>query len=87
MLFFYRLGIDLSRVMTNYLEGQSDPLSGDGQFVGKWGWYQSIYVLAQGDIRRLEDITQLNVHKCLTMLSFMKEKNDLESKKIKSKTR
>ena len=52
-------------------------------FSRKWGWYQSIYGLAKGDIRRFENITKLNVHECFMMLSFMKDKNELEAKQIK----
>jgi len=37
------------------------------------------------DITRLENITKLEVHKCFMMLSFVKEKNEIESKQIKSK--
>ena len=59
--------------------------SAESNFSSKWGWYQSIYGLANGDITRLEDITKLNVHQCFTMLSFMKEKAELEAKQIKSK--
>ena len=66
---------------------QGHSLTALSQFGQKWGWYQSIYALSQGDIRRFENITELNVHKCLTMLTFMKEKSDLESKQIKSKMR
>ena len=54
-------------------------------FAKKWGWYQSLYALAQGDIGRFEDITKLNIHTCLYALSFMKEKAEVESKNIKSK--
>ena len=65
--------------------------NGDGgysksaNFGAKWGWYQSIYGLAGGDITRFEDITKLNVHQCFTMLSFMKEKAEIEAQQIKSK--
>jgi len=62
-----------------------DQFSSVSQFGTKWGWYQSIYALAQGDIRRFEDITKLNVHKCFMMLSFEKEKSELESRRIKTK--
>ena len=71
-----------------------DELSGSGgnknldavsQFTKKWGWYQSIYGLAKGDIRRFEDITKLGVHECFMMLSFMKDKSELEAKQIKNK--
>ena len=63
-------------------EKSLDAISNFGR---KWGWYQSIYALAGGDVTRFEDITELNVHKCLTMLSFMKEKQELENKQIKNK--
>jgi len=51
----------------------------------RWGWYQSIYALAQGDITRYENITKLNVHQCLYALMFMKEKSEIEEKQIKNK--
>ena len=54
-------------------------------FGRKWGWYQSLYALAGGDVARLEDITKLNAHQCLTMLSFEKEKSEIEAQQIKSK--
>tara|TARA_R100000935_G_C2765024_1_gene135244 strand:+ start:47 stop:787 length:741 start_codon:yes stop_codon:yes gene_type:complete len=62
-------------------EGQFDAQT---NFSRKWGWYQSLLSgLAQGDITRLEHITKLNVHNCLYALEYMKEKADLEAKKIK----
>ena len=64
--------------------------SADGQldastnFTRKYGWYQSIFTsLAQNDIRRIEDITKLNVHKCLYALEYMKDKAEVEAKRIK----
>ena len=51
----------------------------------KWGWYQAIFTLAKGDIRRFENITQLKAHECFMMLEYMKEKNELESSQIKQK--
>ncbi len=65
--------------------GGDGGLSRASNFSNKWGWYQSIYGLANGDITRFEDITKLNIHQCFTMLSFMKEKAELEAKQIKSK--
>ena len=47
------------------------------------GWYQSIYALAQGDVTRFEDITKLTAHTCFMMLSFIKDKNEIEAKQIK----
>ena len=66
-------------------ERSGNELSSVSNFGRKWGWYQSLFGLSQGDIRRFEDITKLNVHTCLYALSFMKEKAEVESKNIKSK--
>ena len=78
-----------SRLVENYDElfGQSGDATLDSvsQFSRKWGWYQSIYGLAQGDIRRFEDITKLKMHECFMMLSFIKDKNDIEAQQIKKK--
>ena len=34
---------------------------------------------------RFENITKLNIHECLTMLSFLKEKQQAEMQQIKNK--
>ena len=65
--------------------GDDRSLDAISQFSSKWGWYQSIFGLAQGDVTRLENITKLGMHECFTMLSFMKDKNELEAKQIKKK--
>ena len=51
---------------------QSDEYSSTTNFGKKWGWYQSIYGLAKGDVTRFDAITRLNVHKCLLYLAFEK---------------
>ena len=60
-------------------------LDGISIFNRKWGWLSSLYSLAENDITRLENITKLDMHQCLTMLSYLKEKQELENKRIKSK--
>ena len=57
----------------------------EGSFGKKWGWYQSIYALARGDVRKFDEVTKLPIHQCLTFLSFEKQKNDLERQMIKKK--
>ena len=78
-----------SRIITNYDElfgqGGGTSLDSVSQFSRKWGWYQSIFGLAQGNITRFEDITKLGMHECFMMLSFMKDKNEMEAKQIKKK--
>ena len=63
---------------------QSGGLTAESNFGVKWGWYQSLYGLANGYITRFENITKLGVHDCLYALEFMKEKNELEAKRIRN---
>ena len=65
--------------------GGDKNLDAVSQFTKKWGWYQSIFGLAQGDITRFENITKLKMHECFMILSFMKDKNEIEAKQIKKK--
>ena len=54
-------------------------------FNEKWSWYQSIYGLAQGDVRRFNEITNMKLHTCLQYLAFEKDKQELEKKMFKIK--
>ena len=54
-------------------------------FTAKWGWFNSLYAIAQGDITRFKNITELNIHQCLTYLEYTKEKNQIEAAQIKNK--
>ena len=65
--------------------GSGDTTSAISQFGQKFGWYGSLFGLSQGDITKFENITQMKMHECLYMLTYMKEKNQLESQQIKSK--
>tara|TARA_R110002096_G_scaffold64688_2_gene157472 strand:- start:3848 stop:4102 length:255 start_codon:yes stop_codon:yes gene_type:complete len=77
-----------SRIVDSYDElfGKSGPqgLDSVSQFNSKYGWYQSLYALANSDITKFKNITELNVHECLMMLCFMKDKNEIEAKQIKN---
>jgi hypothetical protein len=52
------------------------------QFFGSWGWYNSIYQLAQGDITRFEEIGRLPARKCFTLLTYETQKNEIERQQI-----
>ena len=70
--------------------GLFDGADEDGQganngFGAKWGWYQSIYAIARGDVTKFKEVAELSASECLTWLEFEKEKNDLEAKMIKQK--
>jgi hypothetical protein len=66
-------------------QSERGELSAISGFTTEWGWYNSIYGIAQGDITKFEHITKLNVHECLTYLTFTKEKNEIEARQIKNK--
>jgi hypothetical protein len=65
-------------------EGGSNLTRGAG-FSQKWGWYQSIYGLTNGDVSRLDEITKLKLHKCLQHLAFEKDKYELEQHILNAK--
>lgn len=78
------------RVIGNYPElfeqgFEGNEYGAEANFGRKWNWYQSIYGLAKGDITRFDQITELSAFKCLTYLTFEKEKIELEKKLIKRK--
>ena len=50
----------------------------------KYGWYSSIYAIAQGDLTKFDQVTKLNIHSCFTFLSFEKQKLEIEGKRIKN---
>lgn len=84
--FFYKFRDRVVRIYdTLFGHSGEGGYSATTNFSRKWGWYSSLYSLSQGDVTRVENITKLNVHNCLTMLSFEKEKNEIEAKQIKSK--
>jgi hypothetical protein len=64
---------------------EADDYSRQGQFAKRWGWYTTVYQLAQGDIRRFAEITRLELHECLHFLTFEKQKQEAENDILKSK--
>jgi phage head maturation protease len=58
-----------------------------GQFNKTWGWYGSIYALAKGDATKFDEITRLRLTKCLTYLTFEKQKNQIEHNEIRKQYR
>ena len=53
-----------------------------GQFNKQWGWYSSIYAVAKGDISKYDEVTGYGLHKCLTYLTFEKQKTEIEQREI-----
>ena len=75
------------RIIENYPSlftggGSEGPTSAEASFGSKWGWYQSIYALAGGDVLKFGEVTKTNLGKCLMWMEFEKEKNELERMRI-----
>ena len=88
LVLFFFIPFRERSITTRYeslFKGSSETTSLASGFSQKWGWYGSVFTLAQGDITRFENITKLNLHECLTMLTFMKEKSEVETQQIKNK--
>ena len=62
-------------------EGQEDAnsFSARAQFGERWGWYSTIYAIANGDLTKFDRVTTLSLRKCLTWLAFEKQKRDIEN--------
>jgi hypothetical protein len=71
----FRIGdIDESQGIGDFSEGT--------QFQKQWGWYQSIYALAKGDVCKFDEVTRMGLLKCLTYLTFEKQKNEIEQRQL-----
>lgn len=39
----------------------------------KWGWYSTLFHLADEKIQNMEAITRLGIHDCLTFISYKQD--------------
>ena len=63
--------------------GEFGDFSEQNQFNKQWGWYNTVYQLAQGDVRRFDEVTKIRLATALTYLSYESQKAKLEAKLIK----
>ena len=61
--------------------------SAKASFHDTFGWFTSLYQMAQGDPTKFSRVEKLNINTCLTYLTFVKQKNEIEAKEIKRKSR
>jgi len=74
-------------LFTQRSDGGRTYASREESFGQKWGWYQSIYAIAGGDLLKFDEVTNTRIHTCLMWLAFEKDKNELEAKRIKESYR
>ena len=84
MLFFF----DFAQRLRDRFDGLYTERSGtigasEESFGKKWGWYQSIYAAAKGNILNFESVTKLPITTLMTWLLFEKEKTQIEMNNIK----
>ena len=46
-----------------------EPGSSQSSYQASWGGYDESYCLAQGDIRRFDEISEMSLHKCYMYLA------------------
>jgi hypothetical protein len=66
-----------------YTERSGTVGASEAAFGKKYGWYQSIYAAAQGDVLRFDAVTKLPITQLMMWLMFEKEKTEIEIKNIK----
>jgi hypothetical protein len=62
---------------------KSRDYSGVGNFNQKWSGYHSIAVLANNDVTKFDQITEMNIHKCLTYLVYIGDLNKYQEVMMK----
>ena len=80
------------RIIENYpklftpTDGGTDEgtdFSEQAQFNRQWGWYNSIYALARGDIRAFDDVTRIRATSAFAYLTYEAQKNEIERNMMK----
>jgi len=48
----------------------------------KWGWYNTLYILANEQFIRIDDITKMNLRECLTFMCYKQDINEIEKQQL-----
>ena len=62
---------------------QQNDFSEENQFAKQWGWYQSIYAVAKGDVTKFDEVLRMELFTVLNFLTFEKQKNRIEINQLK----
>jgi hypothetical protein len=57
------------------------------QFNTQWGWYNSIYQLAKGDVQQFDAVTRLPLKQTLTYLTYETQKARIEKRMMEKSLR
>jgi hypothetical protein len=78
LVFFYSFTKGLVERYPEIYEGSGTPTQHQVNFGRKWKAYTTIYELAGGDIKKIDEVTLEPLEKCLLFLSFKADKQLLE---------
>jgi len=45
-----------------------------GAYIAKWGWYETLYNMTNGDLTKWDEILKWGVYRFLNTLTFIKDK-------------
>ena len=82
LVFFYRLGNELLQATRQFLVQEVEGMASQEQFAKRWGWYNSIYALAKGDVTKFNTVTKLPISQAFTYLSYESEKVQIEREQL-----
>jgi len=84
LCFFLSFRDRLVTAFDTLFTGSGEPdLSPESNFAQKWGWYSTFYQLSKGDVTRFGKVSELSLYAALTMITYEKEKNELEKSLLK----
>jgi hypothetical protein len=63
-------------------ESGTNDFSERAQFGKQWGWYNSIYAVSKGDVTKFDEVTRLGLRKCLTFLTYERQKTEIEQREL-----
>ena len=68
-------------------QGNVNDFSETTQFSKRWGWYQSLYGIAKGELAKFDEVARYRLTKCLTYLTFEKQKAEIEQRQFDKQLR
>ena len=78
-LFFCKFASGLSERYPELFESDGTTSQHQANFAKKWKNYTAVFELAQGDIQKMDEVTNLPLEQCLLYLAYRADKGLLES--------
>jgi hypothetical protein len=79
MVFFYQFANGLIELYPEIYESDGSSSQHQINFAKKWKGYTSVFELANGNIQKIDEVTNLPLEQCLLFLAYKADKGVLES--------